>query len=136
MGEVGEGGELSGDGEAGTGVANGDEVASTSDVLLGGRLTDVDVTSLKSFLREMTVKSLVPFMEKSIGQWNELVSRKSTIIVNSQRLTDPSSTLLQYASSRRGLTGRLFGAGRKFFGSSRPASPAVGGVAGYNIAKG
>ena len=75
MGEVGEGGELTGDGEAGTGVADEAEVGSPSEVLLGGRLTDVDVTSLKSFLREMTVKSLVPFMEKSIGQWNELVSR-------------------------------------------------------------
>jgi hypothetical protein len=78
MGEVGEAGELSGEGEAGTGVANGGELASPVDTLLGGRLTDVDVASLKAFLREMTVKSLVPFMEKSIGQWNELVSRSST----------------------------------------------------------
>ena len=74
MGEVGEAGELSGEGEAGVGVADEQEVAASPDVLLGGRLTDVDVASLKAFLREMTVKSLLPFMEKSVGQWNELVS--------------------------------------------------------------
>ena len=45
---------------------------------LGGRLTDVDVGSLRGFVREMAVKSLVPFMEKKVGEWNELVSSAFT----------------------------------------------------------
>ncbi|CED84527.1 Protein with predicted involvement in meiosis (GSG1) [Phaffia rhodozyma] len=85
----------------------------------GGRLTDVDVGKIRAFLKELVGGSLVPFMERCVAEWNET-----------------------YASSRRGITGRLFGAGRKFFGGgggstnpSRPGSPA-GSVAGYNPSKG
>ena len=41
----------------------------------------------------------------------------------------------QLAASRKGLTGRLFSAGRKYFGS-RPASPAPGSLTAYNPARG
>lgn len=52
--------------------------SSTLDVaeksLLGGRLTDVDIAQMRAFLRELTVQSLVPFMERCVAQWNEVVS--------------------------------------------------------------
>jgi hypothetical protein len=36
-------------------------------------MTDVDVLNVKVFLRELIVQSLIPFMERSTTQWNELV---------------------------------------------------------------
>lgn len=42
--------------------------------VLGSRMTDVDVASVKGFLREMTVQSLLPFMERCVTNWNELVT--------------------------------------------------------------
>lgn len=64
-----------------------------------------DVARIHAFLREFVVRSLVPYMERSVQQLNE-----------------------QVGSSRRGLTGRLLGAGRKWFGTRAPAdqAPATG----------
>ncbi|EKD03504.1 hypothetical protein A1Q2_02222 [Trichosporon asahii var. asahii CBS 8904] len=76
-------------------------------------LTSEDIQRLMALVRELVVQSLVPWMEARIREWNEA-----------------------YQSSRRGLTGRLFGAGRKLF-SSRPSSPSTTtGPAGYNAIKG
>ncbi|KAI9480322.1 MAG: ER-golgi trafficking TRAPP I complex 85 kDa subunit-domain-containing protein [Benjaminiella poitrasii] len=61
----------------------------------GRCLTREDVDNVKTMIRELTVQSLIPFMERNIQHWNE-----------------------QVASARRGLTGRLFGASRRLFGSS------------------
>lgn len=63
---------------------------------LASCMTSNDVAAIRSFLREFTSQSLVPWMEARVREWNEI-----------------------YVSSRRGITGRLFGAGRKFFGSGR-----------------
>lgn len=52
-----------------------------------------------AFVRELVAQGLVPWMERCVSQWNESI-----------------------AASRKGLTGRLFGAGRKFFASSAPLS--------------
>jgi hypothetical protein len=59
-------------------------------------LGEEDVRRLKAFLRDFAVQSLIPFMERCVSLWAE-----------------------QVAASRRGLTGRLLGAGRKLFGGSR-----------------
>ncbi|PWN52637.1 hypothetical protein IE53DRAFT_384894 [Violaceomyces palustris] len=75
----------------------------------GRLLDDEDVKRLKGFVRELTAQSVVPFMERCVQQWNE-----------------------QLAASRRGLTGRLFGASRKLFGSSKNTSQGSQ-VPGYNV---
>jgi hypothetical protein len=81
--------------------------------LYAARLTAEDTQRLAALVRELVVQSLVPWMEARIREWNEV-----------------------YQSNRRGITGRLFGAGRKFFGS-RPATPAPNSTAtGYNTVKG
>ncbi|ORY24398.1 ER-golgi trafficking TRAPP I complex 85 kDa subunit-domain-containing protein [Naematelia encephala] len=81
--------------------------------LYGAKLTGEDTQRLVALVRELVVQSLVPWMEARIREWNEV-----------------------WQTNRRGITGRLFGAGRKLFGS-RPSSPAPNGVqAGYNMAKG
>ncbi|KAI3625589.1 hypothetical protein CBS9595_000950 [Malassezia furfur] len=64
-------------------------------------LSNDDVARIHAFLREFVVRSLVPYMERSVQQLNE-----------------------QVGSSRRGLTGRLLGAGRKWFGTRAPADQA------------
>jgi hypothetical protein len=60
------------------------------------RLSESDIDAIRAFLREFVSQSLVPWMESRVREWNEV-----------------------YIGSRRGLTGRLFGAGRKLFGSGR-----------------
>lgn len=81
--------------------------------LYGARLTAEDTQRLAALVRELVVQSLIPWMEARIREWNEV-----------------------WHTNRRGLTGRLFGAGRKFFGS-RPSSPAPNAQnAGYNAVKG
>ncbi|CAD6933213.1 unnamed protein product [Tilletia controversa] len=62
----------------------------------GEALDDEDVRRLKSFMREFVAQSLVPHMEKCVQVWNE-----------------------QVAASRRGITSKLFGAGRRMFGATR-----------------
>lgn len=61
----------------------------------GMLIDDDDVRRIKAFVRDFAAQSLIPFMERCVSLWNE-----------------------QLAASRRGLTGRLLGAGRKFFGGS------------------
>jgi hypothetical protein len=81
--------------------------------LYGQKLTAEDTQRLAALVRELVVQSLVPWMEARIREWNE-----------------------SYSHNRRGITGRLFGAGRKLFGS-RPSSPAPNATqAGYNAVKG
>ena len=81
--------------------------------LYGQKLTAEDTQRLAALVRELVVQSLVPWMEARIREWNE-----------------------SYSHNRRGITGRLFGAGRKLFGS-RPNSPAPNATqAGYNAIKG
>lgn len=79
----------------------------------GAAMDFADAQRIAALMRELVVQSLVPWMEGRVREWNET-----------------------YLANRRGITGRLFGAGRKFFGS-RPASPAPGqGSTGYNTVKG
>ncbi|KAI8994486.1 ER-golgi trafficking TRAPP I complex 85 kDa subunit-domain-containing protein [Pilobolus umbonatus] len=67
----------------------------------GRYLTKSDVDQVKLMVKEFIVQSMLPFMERNIQHWNE-----------------------QVASVRRGLTGRLFGAGRRLFGTTnRSPSP-------------
>lgn len=60
-----------------------------------------DIEGIKMMMREFVVQSLIPFMERNIQHWNE-----------------------QVASARRGLTGRLFGASRRLFGSTTRSNSA------------
>ena len=54
-----------------------------------------NLKSVTSFIQEFLVHSLLPFMDRNVQVWNE-----------------------QVASSRKGLTSRLFSAGRKYFGGT------------------
>jgi hypothetical protein len=66
-------------------------------------LPHVDFKALQALVREMTVSSIAPYMERCIFHWND-----------------------QIAGPRRGLAGRFFKAGRTLFGASRVATPATG----------
>ncbi|KAK4054931.1 hypothetical protein OIV83_000855 [Microbotryomycetes sp. JL201] len=84
----------------------------------GAELSDDDVRALKIFVREMVVQSIIPWMERSI-------------VVGAE----------QFAASKRSIGGRLFSAGRKYFGSatsSRSGSPvsASGAQLGFNSTRG
>ncbi|KAA1076176.1 hypothetical protein PGT21_035449 [Puccinia graminis f. sp. tritici] len=59
---------------------------------LGEFISEEDVLGLKVFLREFTLQSLIPHIERCIQQWNDSL-----------------------AASRKGITGRLFSAGKKYF---------------------
>lgn len=74
-------------------------------VELGAKLGQEDVRRIKLFLREFVVQNLAPWLERTTTQLNE-----------------------QLAANRKGIAGRLFSAGRRYFGS-RPASPAIGNSA-------
>lgn len=73
-------------------------------VQYGRCMTAGDVNNVKAMVREFAIQSMIPFMERNIQHWNE-----------------------QVASARRGLTGRLFGASRRLFGTSTrsPTSQSV-----------
>lgn len=83
---------------------------SQHDVAPGSALSAVDVGHLAVYVRELVVKSLVPFLERSVQQLNE-----------------------QVGHSRHGLTGRLLGAGRKLFGSNRGAHATHVPVSGLDV---
>ena len=73
-------------------------------VFVGHFLSEEDLRGVSTFIRELIVQSILPYMESRVSALNE-----------------------QVAASRRGLTGRLFTAGRKYFSgtsssSSRPSS--------------
>ncbi|KAI5480856.1 (transport protein particle) complex protein Trs85 [Pseudohyphozyma bogoriensis] len=92
---------------------NGNDVG-----VIGAELSEEDLKSLRMFLREMVVQSIVPFMERAVVVGNE-----------------------QYTASKKGLGGRLFSAGRKYFGgsnASRSGSPvsATGSPLSFNAVKG
>ncbi|RIB08725.1 ER-golgi trafficking TRAPP I complex 85 kDa subunit-domain-containing protein [Gigaspora rosea] len=75
---------------------------SPPDVLYGQYLNENDISGIYTFIRDLIDKSIIPYMEKNIWQWNE-----------------------QVASSRRGITGRLFSAGRRYFNTgARTTGPA------------
>lgn len=69
------------------------------EVHVGHFLSDEDVKGIATFVRDMATQSLLPHMENSVTALNE-----------------------QVAASRRGLTGRLFSAGRKYFSSGSTAA--------------
>ncbi|GAA6031924.1 hypothetical protein JCM8097_003339 [Rhodosporidiobolus ruineniae] len=97
----------------------------------GAHLGAPDLPALSKFVRELVVQSVVPWMERKVVVGNEA-----------------------FAASKRSIGGRLFSAGRKYFGgsssaassapesaagssaSSRAGSPGVGGAAGYNAVRG
>ncbi len=89
-------------------IANGSTAPSP---VYAAQLGPQDIAAIRAFLRELTTQSLVPWMEGRIREWHEI-----------------------FNSSRRGITGRLFGAGRKFFGSA-PAAKGPG-QSGYNSIRG
>lgn len=107
----------SGDGDADGGEAGSDGPTSTGPAVrkkrYAAQLSADDTQRLAALVRELVVQSLVPWMEARVREWNEV-----------------------YHANKRGITGRLFGAGRKFFGS-RPSTPAPNSMqAGYNTVKG
>lgn len=79
-----------------------DSISEVSNVKYGQYLTYDNIEGTKNMVREFVVQSLVPFMERNIQHWNE-----------------------QVASARRGLTGRLFGASRRLFGTNNSRSPST-----------
>ena len=85
----------------------------------GSTLSESDIDGLKSFFRVFVAQSLIPWMERSAQQWNTQISE-----------------------SRKGLTNRLFGAGRSLFGrAAATAREATGGGSGasggaYNVQTG
>ena len=99
--------------ENGNGSVSGSPVRTSRKKRYAALLTAEDTQRLVAVVRELVVQSLIPWMEGRIREWNEI-----------------------YHSNRRGITGRLFGAGRKLFGS-RPNSPSPNAMqAGYNATKG
>ncbi|GAA5859599.1 hypothetical protein JCM8547_006157 [Rhodosporidiobolus lusitaniae] len=101
-----------------------------AEAAMGSELSDADLTALAKFARELVGQSVVPWIERAVVVGNE-----------------------QFISSRRSLGGRLFSAGRKYFGgssspaasdsagNSRAGSPGIaggtgGGGGGYNAVKG
>ncbi|KAI9205332.1 ER-golgi trafficking TRAPP I complex 85 kDa subunit-domain-containing protein [Polychytrium aggregatum] len=77
-------------------------------VALGQYMSHTDIEAIESFMRDLLSKTVLPSMERSVQHWNE-----------------------QIASSRRGITGRLFNAGRKYFGAS--AKPAGVPIPSTNV---
>ncbi|CAG8595408.1 16304_t:CDS:10, partial [Acaulospora morrowiae] len=72
----------------------------SSMVIYGKYLSEDDIAGIHTFVRELVVQSIVPFMERNIQYWNE-----------------------QVASSRRGIAGRIFSASRRYFGAGKAAGP-------------
>lgn len=72
-------------------------------------LFDSDATAIKSFVRELMVQSVIPFMENRVAVWND-----------------------QVASRRRGISGRLAAVSRRwpFGSSSRSGIGSSGGNSG------
>lgn len=80
--------------------------------LYARHLREEDILAIRLFLRELTTQSIVPWMEARVREWTEI-----------------------YSNSRRGITGRLFGAGKKFFGGGTKSVASSGG-SGYNSIRG
>ena len=58
-------------------------------------LADQDIEGIRECIRGITVQSIIPWMESKVREWNEL-----------------------YSQSKKGVAAKLFGAGRKLFGSA------------------
>ncbi|KAJ2802179.1 hypothetical protein H4R20_003382 [Coemansia guatemalensis] len=78
-----------------------------ADKVFGSMLTMRDVVALKESVKQMMVRSVVPHMQYMI-----------------RVLSD------QTANQRRGITGRLFSAGRRYFGASTKTTSTMVGVDG------
>ncbi|KAK9761951.1 hypothetical protein K7432_012754 [Basidiobolus ranarum] len=85
--------------EAGSPVSENQSEEEGDTAIRGSCLSFEDFYLVQSFVKEMVVQSIIPYMERSIHHWNE-----------------------QVASIRRGFTGRLFSASRKYFGSGNKPS--------------
>ncbi|KAJ5083550.1 TRAPP III complex Trs85 [Penicillium angulare] len=76
-------------------------------------LFDSDATAIRTFIRELIVQSVIPFMENRVAVWND-----------------------QVASRRRGISGRFMSVGRRFMtfgsGSRSGAAGASGGSGNYD----
>lgn len=79
-------------------------------------LFDSDVTSIRTFIRELVVQSVIPFMENRVAVWND-----------------------QVASRRRGISGRFMTMSRRWagFGSSSRSGTgsSSGGSGNYDASK-
>ncbi|CAG8551197.1 225_t:CDS:10 [Funneliformis mosseae] len=73
-----------------------------SPVIYGQYLSENDITGIHNFVGILVRQSIVPNMERNIRHWNE-----------------------QVASSRRGITGRLFSASRRYFSTGIKSTTAV-----------
>jgi trafficking protein particle complex subunit 8 len=72
-------------------------------------LFDSDVSAIKSFIRELTVQSVIPFMENRVAVWND-----------------------QVASRRRGISGRFMSMSRRWAGFGSSSRSGIGGSGGGN----
>ncbi|KAI8096946.1 ER-golgi trafficking TRAPP I complex 85 kDa subunit-domain-containing protein [Halteromyces radiatus] len=81
-------------------LINLDGNLATSSIEYGQYLTMDHIEKTKIMVKELVTQSMIPFMERNIQHWNE-----------------------QVAAGRRGLTGRLFGASRRLFGTSNSRNP-------------
>ncbi|GAA6006499.1 hypothetical protein JCM10207_004953 [Rhodosporidiobolus poonsookiae] len=85
----------------------------------GAHLSTTDLQSLSKLTRSLLVQSILPHLERTVVVGNE-----------------------QFVASRRGLGGRLWGAGRKYFGGGGGgggegrASPGPEGKGGWNAQRG
>ncbi|KAJ6119749.1 hypothetical protein N7523_004029 [Penicillium sp. IBT 18751x] len=70
-------------------------------------LFDSDVTAIKTFIRELIVQSVIPFMENRVAVWND-----------------------QVASRRRGISGRFMSMSRRWAGFGSSSRSGIGGSSG------
>lgn len=73
------GGGASSSASAGAGAVDGiasDGTQPAEERLLGGRMTEQDVLAVKVFLKEFAGGSLIPYMERTISAYNEIVRRR------------------------------------------------------------
>ncbi|KAJ3068765.1 hypothetical protein HK102_007093, partial [Quaeritorhiza haematococci] len=71
-------------------------------VQCGSSLVEEDVKAVDQFVRDLLVQNILPYMERNVQHWNE-----------------------QVAASRRGITGRIFNVGRKYFGTGNKSNTQI-----------
>jgi hypothetical protein len=79
------------------------------DALSAVRLAEADIQETARFVREFAVQHLIPWMEKSVAEWNENVCISSLS-------ANCDADYRQYSSTRR-LPSRLFSSTRRLFGT-------------------
>ncbi|KAJ5873956.1 TRAPP III complex Trs85 [Penicillium soppii] len=72
-------------------------------------LFDSDATSIRAFIRELVVQSVIPFMENKVAVWND-----------------------QVASRRRGISGRFISMSRRWAGFGSSSRSSIAGSSGGN----